>query len=691
MSPAALKRALDPAYIGSPFAQPFQFFDGDVSTPMDLTGRAVVLFLDRQGLPDAHYEITGAIQTDGRALFSVADTSAWIKGDYSLEVRLDGASVVVGRIGVAKGAGANGSDMAGAAQPPTAPGVVIAGSGVVQVVSVAPGAAADPSAIILPADLSVALGGAETLADALLWLAQNGGTPSPILRDLIGGVVISSVATGALSVAAAGQVLLSGAISSVSAAAGSLTVGAASSIALVGAVEAAGVMAGALTVEPGVSALSFATPGDHGNVDLVNSIITDGESDLPAVTVRIMGVAAEGISATPVWWSPFVELKGCAGKRPTFNLPNTQYRYGSFAGSQKLLWSYDARTWKAFDNQNTSGTNKIVSNNADFSGGTVFVSFMPSIPVSDRAGYWQQIAAAAPDRFRLSPGEVSGAYHTIAPNRIGAAQQPIPAVSQYAAQLEDFSSTLPKRTMVLVMGNHPSEDCAERAMLAFLRAAVADNWFMARWRVLVYYINPAGQYGGSHRTTFEGSEPGGVTALLDDDSNRGWMTEPSPLADVRAVKAKILADLTALGVSKADLYVDFHTGPDTTRVWSFITSGTPTPAEAAFRNAWTKINPSFELRDGTYAAGGSFGWAKQNVSDLSLSAEVGGGWGATSDTAYDVYGLELLAVVKSTTQSQLYPLKQSVGVFGPSASGPNKIFDIRVPAQTSESRPAWTA
>lgn len=53
MSPAALKRALDPAYIGSPFAQPFQFFDGDASTPMDLTGRAVVLFLARQGLPDA--------------------------------------------------------------------------------------------------------------------------------------------------------------------------------------------------------------------------------------------------------------------------------------------------------------------------------------------------------------------------------------------------------------------------------------------------------------------------------------------------------------------------------------------------------------------------------------------------------------------------------------------------------------
>ncbi|WP_292077569.1 MULTISPECIES: hypothetical protein [Brevundimonas] len=88
----------------------------DASTPMDLTGRAVVLFLDRQGLPDAHHEIAGTVQTEGRVLFSVADTSDWIKGDYTLEVRLDGASVVVGRIAVAKGAAASGSDMVGAAQ-----------------------------------------------------------------------------------------------------------------------------------------------------------------------------------------------------------------------------------------------------------------------------------------------------------------------------------------------------------------------------------------------------------------------------------------------------------------------------------------------------------------------------------------------------------------------------------------------
>ena len=286
MSPAALKRALDPAYIGSPFAQPFQFFDGDVSTPMDLTGRVVVLFLYGQGrVGSAAHEIAGVVQAQGLVLFSVADTSAWIKDDYSIEVRLDGMSVVVGRISVAKGAGANGADMVGAAQPPTAPGVVISGSGVVQVVSVAPSAATDPSAIILPSDLSAALGGAETLADALLWLAQNGGTPSPIQRELIGGVVISSVATGALSVAAAGQVLLSGAISSASSATGSLTVGSASSIALVGSAVSTSSLTGAMTVVTQIALAGTAA----GSSAAAGSLTVEAPSEVTVLATRMFG------------------------------------------------------------------------------------------------------------------------------------------------------------------------------------------------------------------------------------------------------------------------------------------------------------------------------------------------------------------------------------------------------------------
>lgn len=307
MSPAALKRALDPAYIGSPFAQPFQFFDGDASTPMDLTGRVVTLFLDRQNRqtePDAHLEVSGVVQSEGRVLFAAADTSAWIKGDYSLEVRLDGKSVVVGRIAVAKGAGANGSDMVGAAQPPTAPGVVIAGSGVVQVVSVALSAATDPSAIILPPDLSAALGGAGTLADALLWLKalyEEGGSPSPILRDLIGNVVISSVAIGALSVTAAAQVLLSGLISGASSLTGALTVDVAGQIALSGSINSVSSASGSLTIG---AASSIALVGSAisvsslvGAMTIVQQIAMAGTAAGVSATAGSLSVTASGPAA----------------------------------------------------------------------------------------------------------------------------------------------------------------------------------------------------------------------------------------------------------------------------------------------------------------------------------------------------------------------------------------------------------
>lgn len=179
MSPAALKRALDPAYIGSPFAQLFQFFDGSVATPMDLTGRSVVMFLDRMGSPDRKVEISGRAEAGGRVWFEAADTTDWPSGDYFLEMRLDGVSIVVGRVYVAKGAASGGSYSKGALQPPTALGVVVAGSGLVQVVSVAPIAPTNPASILLTSELSAVLGGSKTVADALLWLALNGGGSLP--------------------------------------------------------------------------------------------------------------------------------------------------------------------------------------------------------------------------------------------------------------------------------------------------------------------------------------------------------------------------------------------------------------------------------------------------------------------------------------------------------------------------------
>ena len=94
--------------------------------------------------------------------------------------------------------------------------------------------------------------------------------------------MISSVATGALSVVAAGQVLLSGAISSLSSATGSLTVGAASSIALVGSAVSVSSLTGAMTIVRQV-ALAGTAAGSSvvaGSLTLVAYQTLDTDPDL---------------------------------------------------------------------------------------------------------------------------------------------------------------------------------------------------------------------------------------------------------------------------------------------------------------------------------------------------------------------------------------------------------------------------
>ena len=148
------------------------------------------------------------------------------------------------------------------------------------------GESIDPLATVLPAELSAALGGAHTLADALLWLLQHSGTPTPILRDLVGDIVISSVATGELSVEEAIQIILSGMISSTSSATGSLTVGEASSLALVGSAVSVSSLNGAMTL-----VAQIALMGSSASTSIVNGSLTvsSAPSEITVIGSRMFG------------------------------------------------------------------------------------------------------------------------------------------------------------------------------------------------------------------------------------------------------------------------------------------------------------------------------------------------------------------------------------------------------------------
>lgn len=297
MSPAKLKRALDPIYVGATWAQEFQFFDQHQDQPLDLTGKALTLSLDRKGLPDAHYDLVATVS--GNVATVRSERVAFTPGDYAIELRMeDGAdlkSIVVGEVRVLKGAGARGEGTEGAQAQPSAVGVVFAETNVVQVINVGLSGTAD--AVSIPADIGALFGGATTLADLLRYLAENGGGPA--LRDLAGAVVVSAVAAGTLSVEAASQIVLSGAVSAASSATGSLTVATALTRALVGAVTAQSAAAGALTLtQGGGGALRVVTTRGEVEADLLGTGLT-ASNNAQAFRLRVFA-GAGGIKANTV-------------------------------------------------------------------------------------------------------------------------------------------------------------------------------------------------------------------------------------------------------------------------------------------------------------------------------------------------------------------------------------------------------
>ena len=252
----------------------------------DWTGAGVSVVMARRGLPTHAVEFTVG---DG-VLAPANDLSVALRvpaarladmppGLYSAEVRridgedTDDAAVFEMRLerGLAehlieaRPAGVALGD-AGVAQG----GVIVSRTTRVQVVRAGgvqgkPGAS-DAASVTLTAEQGALFGGAATLAEALAFIAQNmGAQPLPVLVELAGQIVVSSVATGALSVEAADAILLSGAISVTSSATGALSVEEAEAVLLAGAVIATSSLAGELSVEAGgelIGGVPIGAPGD---------------------------------------------------------------------------------------------------------------------------------------------------------------------------------------------------------------------------------------------------------------------------------------------------------------------------------------------------------------------------------------------------------------------------------------------
>ena len=274
----------------------------------DWRGSGVSVVMARRGLPTHAVEFTVG---DG-VLASADDLSVALRvpaarladmppGLYSAEVRridgdeTDDAAVFEMRLerglaehlSEARPAGVAFGD-AGVAQG----GVIVSRTTRVQVLRAGgvqgkPGAS-DAASVTLTAEQGALFGGAATLAEALAFIAQNmGAQPLPVLVDLAGQIVVSSVATGALSVEAADAILLSGAISVTSSATGALSVEEAEAVLLAGAVTATSSVTGELSVEAGGELIGGVPIGATGDGALAGYRLVAGDDfagDLDIIT-----------------------------------------------------------------------------------------------------------------------------------------------------------------------------------------------------------------------------------------------------------------------------------------------------------------------------------------------------------------------------------------------------------------------
>lgn len=252
----------------------------------DWRGSGVSVVMARRGLPTHAVEFTVG---DG-VLAPANDLSVALRvpaarladmppGLYSAEVRrIDGEDIddaAVFEMRLERGLADYLSEARSASEPRgdmgfVQGGVIVSRTTKVQVVRAGgvqgkPGAS-DAASVTLTDEQGALFGGAATLAEALAFIAQNmGAQPLPVLVDLAGQIVVSSVATGALSVEAADAILLSGAISVTSSATGALSVDEAEAVLLAGAVTATSSLTGELSVEAGgelIGGVPIGAPGD---------------------------------------------------------------------------------------------------------------------------------------------------------------------------------------------------------------------------------------------------------------------------------------------------------------------------------------------------------------------------------------------------------------------------------------------
>lgn len=337
-----------------------------------------------------------------------------------------------------------------------------------------------------------------------------------------------------------------------------------------------------------------------GDIDLVNSTITNGTSQNPTINLR--GDPETNSGQGDVWEALYVAVDlNQIGRNPTWTLSSLNFRQPTFpvAGASTPPfpttywphWRYQGETvdqWKPFDTVTlSSGTPNTLTfgNNAAFAQRNIEVSLFPPVTYQDIIGQISTLRTSYPTFVTetvkgaalraANPSFPFGAYYDF-PDQVSPDGVSIANVYALAIMITN-PAALPvdgsqKRNIVLNW-IHSGEMSGLHFIRLLLNQIVAGtalgNAILRNYNIMIPWMSTDGLVGGLARGGCEAATDtsGNALSTSGQDKNRAW---PDTLADT------IAKNITPGGIAQAEvpsvaetahmIYQQFGLTPDNTKI-----------------------------------------------------------------------------------------------------------------------------
>jgi hypothetical protein len=327
----------------------------------------------------------------------------------------------------------------------------------------------------------------------------------------------------------------------------------------------------------GLAATTLARPSPHGDVDLVQSTVSNAASATPLVT--LYGDPEANANIPNSWHNLCARIDLVLGKTPQFSIANGhEWRNGAATdlGLPQRGWrpwwrvqGGASTSWQRFDSYTISGNAITFSNAAAFAVSSIEVAFFPVWNLDETAALFDAIYASgvgseppAAMAYRLTrPVLPQGTHNETAPvtSPDGIA---VPALPMRSARISSAAvlspEGLPKRKAILLFNIHAQEASggwvADRLIRSLVSTSADALWLRERFVFDCYAVNYTGLVGAASRGVVEGWSGSGDLP----DTNRAWPAQIAPpngpLPEVNDVAAAIAADSNG----KADVLLSYH-------------------------------------------------------------------------------------------------------------------------------------